>query len=177
MQLSREFRPPVAPTIRICAWPEDVALIVDSVRKNISELSGQCEIFAASLALRQFSEQQDEALRVAEKDNPAFLQGDTLWRQWTFVAARAAGMAARNYVFALQSLQALPGTVSEWNGLIDVDRIKAARSEFNAAFPGIERVRHAIAHPEHHSNPAKEWHTTQDLVVEGQKSLRIARLL
>ena len=92
---------------------------------------------------------------------------DCVYFRWINLAFRSGGMAARDFVFALERLQSLPGRVASWCDGVDSKAIKAARSDFDALFPGIERVRHTIAHPEVFANPEGGWRVSGKIPAPG----------
>jgi len=90
---------------------------------------------------------------------------DWLEKHWMFLAARYGGLAVRNFGQALAAVSGLIGRVPSWNDYIDRKGVGIARKRFSSSFPTIDKVRHAVAHPELYSHPnkAENMRVTDDL--------------
>lgn len=110
---------------------------------NLDELQKWSNDFACSLALYDMCEAQPFG-----EQGPTFLN-----MRWRFMAARNGGLALRNFSQCLSAARGVVGKVSFWRGKIDVQALKVIEAEFRSRFPEIDKLRHAIAHPEFYGNP------------------------
>lgn len=107
-------------------------------------------------------------------------QGGDLYSRWHFTAARDGAMALHNMALGLRYLRTLSGTLERFRHQIDFDRLKEAQLFFQDRFPNVEKLRHAIAHQEHYSNPNKPTMVNEgyeDRNVSFPKSTVISQLL
>lgn len=70
------------------------------------------------------------------------------------MAARNGGLALRNFCRCLAAARGVVGKVSFWAGKIDLKALKSIEAEFRDRFPDIDKLRHAVAHPEFYANPS-----------------------
>lgn len=168
MILKPEFTPPEAPLISLSGVPDAESGLASSLMDNISDMARHARTFSASLALLELCEINGEQYRRAEGEarRKMLEAGEfpkmerSLWSDWVFVAARSGALAARNFGQALNAVEELAGAVRTWAQKIDRDGIKGAGKRFRAEFPGVDKVRHSIAHPEYYPNPKKKMGVT-----------------
>jgi|GEM_PF-4869270 len=70
------------------------------------------------------------------------------------IGARNGGLALRNFCQCLAAARGVVGKVACWKGKIDLKELKAIENEFRNRFPDIDKLRHAVAHPEFYANPS-----------------------
>jgi hypothetical protein len=160
MELPKDFWPPRAPSLQWRELDEKFHQTTLSLQDNLNSLEEHCREFATTLALRRIAAQEEQKRESKHSIN-------SLWHAWNILGAKAGGLAARNYVVALEAIQTLAGFAPQWRGQIAFIDIKKARADFEVTFPNIYLVRHSIAHPEHYNNPDKEWGTADNIYVAG----------
>lgn len=164
MILNSEFKPPEAPYVSEAGLPEKEMGIASSLMGNITDMEKHAHTFSSSLALLDFCEmndahyrQEEDKLRKEMMEAGKFPRMErSLWSDWVFVAARSGALAARNFGQSLAAVEELVGAVRTWAPKVDLPAIKEAGKQFRAEFPGVDKVRHSIAHPEYYPNPKKK---------------------
>lgn len=160
MQVNPQFLLPRAPLFNRDGLTADEARIATSLQRNLSDIGRSYDEYHGALALFEYARggetQADAAQR--EKDATGTFAPITksFWRDWVWIAVRFGGLSLRNYGQAMSVASRLFGRIPAWAGKVDGQGTKKATNEFNAQFPGIDKVRHSIAHPEFYSNPDKD---------------------
>lgn len=145
-------------------------VIASSVEANLTELHDSSMHLSAAVCLFDLCEAQGSIVgaeikkMMQEGQSLPDMQGN-LWSQWKFTAGREGGLALRNYGKALESLQRLPGTIKEWKSKVDFLAIKKTRKRFDGLFPEVDKLRHAIAHPEFYADEDKVMGATGDIII------------
>jgi hypothetical protein len=150
------MRPPVLRTSGVGLETQ----LQQSVQDDVNDLARWSEAFVAASALRRVCENQmlapkDEA-EIRWSDDLAAFYPANLWSQWSSMAVRSAGMAARNFGKALHKIVRNVESVPDWRGGVDRGSLKESSALFSANFSQIDRVRHSFAHPEYYSMPSKK---------------------
>eukprot|EP01012_Entosiphon_sulcatum_P067242 TRINITY_DN96848_c0_g1_i1.p1 TRINITY_DN96848_c0_g1~~TRINITY_DN96848_c0_g1_i1.p1 ORF type:complete len:258 (+),score=24.96 TRINITY_DN96848_c0_g1_i1:119-892(+) len=171
MFLIPSLRPQDAPMLMRIQLPEEFQEEARSLWLNLSQMKQHCLEFSSSVALADYTAENLDRARADYKrsrkiEDPPFPEHECLWTQWNFAAGRSGGLALRNYVTALDAVQRLAGRVGPWRDVIDTGKIKESRKSFDRRFPGIHKIRHAIAHPEFFPNPEKEMAHKSDFEVK-----------
>lgn len=108
---------------------------------NISKMAKWTDDFTASVALL---------------DHAYALKDNWISNRWSFIAARNGGLALRNFSEHLAAARGLVGKIPAWLPVLDVTALKEVATDFAERFPRIEKLRHAVAHPEFYANPSKD---------------------
>ena len=143
-----------APDIRTAGLDEAEWKIAWAIQHYISDIHTFYGDFRAAAALRQFSREQQ-----AYDDG----RTDPMDDDWIKLAGRAGGLAARNFGQSLPAVQTLIRKIPSFAEAIDLKTTGKVISAFSEAFPGIDLLRHAIAHPEFYADPRKDMTTTTSI--------------
>ncbi len=164
MQLVPELVPPAAPFLPFNTdWGEDDVRTWRIVSDNLRGMNRSAIRFSDGLALRRLSEQEDAALRAADRATDPFrgnAANSAVWRRWIFIGAEAAALACHDFRNSLEQVHTFCVKIEEWRDLVDLAAVKEGRRRLQALFPNIGLVRHTIAHKEHFQNPDKPWAIT-----------------
>lgn len=172
MRLHPSAIPGYAPMLRIGDLPDSLRELANSCSLNMQQMRIHCREYAASVALKQYADASLNAEWDSYNANKgpsdfSFRPHDTLWPDWSLLGARSAGLALRNYVTALEPMRQNLGRIAMWRDKINFHDLKRVKKDFDTRFPGIDRIRHAIAHPEFFANPDKGMATASNLNVPG----------
>jgi|SRR5579863_5598455 len=162
MYLKPEFIPPYAPRLSMRNVPTELAPSASSIERNLHDMRSAAAALIAAISLFEFCGMQERMLRATQAP-----MGRTLYTDWMFLAGREGAMAIRNFRFALSTVRGLIGTIPPWRTSVDTAALKRAEQEFSKHFPFADHMRHAIAHPENHSNPAKSKPITKGIDMLG----------
>ncbi len=143
MDLNPVLKAPMLPDIGIRFIPEGEKRDAEAFYHNMHELQKWSDDFACSLALYDFCNAQP----------PGEMGPTTLNIRWRFMAARNGGLALRNFSQCLAAARGVVGKVTFWTGKIDLKALKTIDGEFRERFPDIDKLRHAVAHPEFYADP------------------------
>lgn len=144
MDLHPDLKAPWVPDIGVRFVPKAEKQAAEAFYHNLYELQKWSDDFASSLALYDFARSQ-----------PHGDFGPTnLMRRWSMMAARNGGLALRNFCQCLAAARGVVGKVPFWEGKIDLKALKSIEAEFRDRFPDIDKLRHAVAHPEFYANPS-----------------------
>lgn len=98
--------------------------------------------FAAAVALFQFSRSN--------------LSNGDIFADWIGLAGESGALGIRNFGQHLAKVRRIAGSISTWRGKVDLAALGSSVNEFSKGFPGADRIRNAIAHPEFYPNPNKD---------------------
>jgi hypothetical protein len=144
MDLHPDLKAPWVPDIGVRFVPEAEKRDAEAFYHNLYELQKWSDDFACSLALYDTCEGM-----------PPGERGPTLLAmRWRFMAARNGGLALRNFSQCLAAARGVVGKVKFWNDKINLMELKAIEGDFRERFPDIDKLRHAVAHPELYANPS-----------------------
>jgi hypothetical protein len=146
MELNPALQTPWLPDIGVRFVPENEKRDALAFQHNLIDLKRWADDFSASLALYDLSARQPRA-ELGQTD---------LGMLWCLIAARNGGLALRNFAQCLSAARGVAGKVTFWAGKIDLQALKAVNVEFHKRFPDIDKLRHAVAHPEFYGNPKKD---------------------
>lgn len=138
-----ELFPPSIPNLRIYDLPEAERAHAGKACDFLQEMHVWSRRYSAAVLLRE----ETSTPLAGFASIPGEILFRSLWPMWSDLASRQAVLSARNYWVSLEKMNVIHRAKS-WLGLIDSARITAARNEFEARFPRIVHVRHAVAHPE-----------------------------
>ena len=139
---------------------EDSQPLARSIVNNLNAVRTHYLEYIEALALRELcarqstKEYEEWKIRSSSetfRESPPNVDG--LWSKWEPLAVRAACMALRDYLFALEPLQRGFRNIEEWRERVDGKMLRDARRRFDEFFPNIERARHSVAHPEGYNQP------------------------
>lgn len=119
--------------------PDEIRLL-KSLDRNVNSLSNYCINMQSAVDLFDFA--------LSGKAGASQL--------WAFTAGREGAMTLRNFKVALASISHLIGRCPSWEGVADKEAISAANHEFQKRFPGADKLRHTVAHPEWYNNSDKD---------------------
>lgn len=151
MELRPEFQTPSSPFFQVHQGDKDEVERIQTLESNLRAVRSYCERVVADVALFEFC-----------LTNP----GAHL-RDWLFLAGRDGAMSLRNYRDALSTVRGLIGLCPSIAPSIDVKALKLAEGEFSERFPRVEKLRHAVAHPEHYRNPQVKMSSDEGVNLPG----------
>lgn len=97
MQLKPEFVLSYAPSLSAQCVAEKEAVLIRSIAANLTSMRVECNRLSTDVALFEFCE----------------ANGDKVFREWTFLAARDGAMALRNFSEALAAVRGLVGRFAQ----------------------------------------------------------------
>jgi hypothetical protein len=153
MDFAEEYKTPDVPPMPRVQLSDELGSVAASFGNNLSRLRSATKTFVASVSLLYFCKGQP-------RNTP-------LLTEWSFIAARSGGMALRNWIQLLDAARSLAGRIPAWMPHIDVRAMKKASNTFDKQFPNIDKLRHAIAHPEFYANPEKDMVSKEPLEIRG----------
>lgn len=123
---------------------------------NLSNIEHHFRLFYSAVLLCDFSEEASEAARLT--NHRAHFIGPPqsfCGREWEVLAGREGGLSLHAIGVAIKQACSLIGAVVYVREVVDAKAAKEARRCFEKTFPGNEKMRHTIAHPEYYPNPEK----------------------
>lgn len=144
LELHPDLKAPWVPDIGVRLVPEEQRQDANAFYNNLYDLQKWANDFASSLALYNFAQSQPNG-----DFGPTFLM-----RRWQMLAARNGALALRNFCQNLAAARGIVGKVSFWKGRIDLKALKGIERDFRSQFPDIDKLRHAVAHPEFYADPS-----------------------
>lgn len=141
MELKPELVPPLLPAIPVEDLPVADRENGLAFFRNLVMLHYWSFDFSAAVALFELA----QSSRSASRFNPA--------DRWPFLAARGGALALRNHMEMFAAGRALIGKISGWRDRINGKELRAIDRCLAERFPKIDKLRHAVAHPEFYADP------------------------
>ena len=170
LSLAPDFVAPKQPYFSWSNLPEEQSRYGNALYFSLGDMSRSASELGHALALFSFSDvQRQKSLDKAtsQEEMIAHLSSNEVWLDWQAMAVRVGGLSLRNWGQALGAVQSLIGKVPQWVDEIDRKEVKSVRVEFDKKYPTIDKLRHAIAHPELYSNVDKDMSAKGPFSVPG----------
>jgi hypothetical protein len=132
--------------------------------------------------IRQCVEQFKAAVALFEQASPIANsydhfrsgQGETAL-QWCLMTGRDGAITLFNRSKLIEAVKGMVGQIASIRPKVDHQKLKLAKKRFDAAFPGVENIRHAVAHAgelvsspyEMRRNSATKGFTNPNLMAKG----------